>query len=156
MSYTVYLAGGMEHANNGNIWRKEATKLLSSHNINSWDPYIQECEYFSDKSVHDKIKSLDKEKDFNKVHHIMRKIILLDFQVVLNEVDALLVCYNLSVFSGAGTQAEMSIATYVGKPVHVWLDGLGIKDIPLWILGCTTSVSTSLLGTIDNVLRDQK
>ena len=157
MKPLVYLAGGMEYATDGKTWRDEASEKLSSHGIKSWDPYVQEDIIFSeDTPISLIIKSLNKEKDFKKLRTIMNRIVSLDLDTVLEEASCLLVKYDASVLRGAGTHAEMSVATWAALPVHVWLYELTLNDLPSWAIGCISTVSYSLDGAISNIIRGLK
>lgn len=154
MSKKVYLAGGMEFAADGKSWRDNAVETLAESDIDAWEPYEEEAKIFSDEEAPAKVLPLlDKVDDFERMHKIMRKIVCMDLTVVSTEVDAIMVKYDKSVLMGAGTHAEISIATLKGIPVHVWLEGLTLKDVPIWAIGCFDSVSYNFDDTINNVKR---
>jgi len=148
----VYLAGGMEFAKDGRSWRREAVSLLNKERIDTWEPYEEEAKMFNGKeSPIDTIKSLDKEIDYLRLHKIMRTIVKTDLTVVSQEVDAILVKYDHSVLTGAGTHAEISVATLNDLPVHAWLEGLTLQEIPTWAIGCFDTISYSLRDAIKKV-----
>jgi hypothetical protein len=140
----------MEYAKNGSSWRVEATKQLNKLGIGTWNPYVEEKKLF-DFDIQTFIKLHDKKKDYNKFNEVMRKIVTTDLGVIAKDVDMVLVKYDKSVLRGAGTHAEISMATYLNKPVHVWVEDLEIENIPLWSIGCFTTLSTSLEEAIEKV-----
>ncbi len=154
MSKTVYLAGGMEFTEDGKSWRDKTVAVLKEKGIASWDPYEEEAKIFeAHVQPSDLIKTLDKVDDFDSLTTMMKQVVCLDLGVVHNEVDALIVKYDLSVLKGAGTHAEMSMATYAGKPVHVWMrDPVELYDIPTWIMGCITTMSWDYDEVINNIM----
>lgn len=150
MSILVYLAGGMEHAQDGMSWRSTAEKELQKLDIKAWNPYKEEKKLF-DFDIPTFIKTHDKVKDYDAFNKVMHKIVTTDLGVISEEADAVLVKYDPSVVKGAGTHAEISLATYLGKPVHAWLDGMDKKDIPMWSIGCFTTISSSLEEAIKKI-----
>lgn len=150
----VYLAGGMEYAPDGKSWRDQAVEVLKQHNIRAWEPYKEEAKIFKGKEAPvNMIKKLDKHDDFESLHIIMRRIVRLDLEVVSTEIDAVLVKYDPSVLRGAGTHAEISVATFLGVPVHAWLDNLTLREVPTWAIGCFDTVSYTFSDAIQNITR---
>lgn len=154
MSGLVYLAGGMEHAENGHGWRTLATEYLAEKGMKTWNPYTEEKTFF-DFDIQDFLKSHDKEKDYKALNEVMRRIVISDFGIILKDVGTLMVRYDKSVLGGAGTHAEISFATYLNIPVHVWLDNMELREVPLWAIGCFTTVSKSFEETVMNVVEGQ-
>lgn len=153
MSYLVYLAGGMEKTQDGRSWRIEATSKLKRYNMQSWDPYKEESEIVDFSYVKNLINTKDREKNFEEFKEVMSKIVKYDLSVVRDQSDVLLVRFDESVLKGAGTKAEISVATLYNKPVHIWLDGLKMNRVPTWCLGCFDTISYSLDDTILNLVK---
>lgn len=154
--YKVYLAGGMEYATNGEGWRKRAEKELYYYGISVWNPYASEEETLKNMLLSPEyVKSLDKEEDYIIVSKAMSKIVKTDLDVIANGVDAVLVKYDRAVLRGAGTHAEISLAHYINKPVHVWLDGFTLRNVPYWALGCFSSLSYTLEDAVKEVLKER-
>ncbi len=150
MSILIYLAGGMEHAENGSSWRFLATDYIEGLGFKAWNPYLEEKKIFKT-DIQKFIKSHDKAKDYNKFNEVMRKIVTTDLGVIARDVDMVLVKYDPSVLKGAGTHAEISLATYLNIPVHAWVEDLDVTDIPLWSIGCFTTISSSLSKAINKI-----
>jgi len=146
----IYLAGGMEHAEDGISWRQQATKMLKPEGIYTWNPYKEEKKLF-DIDIQEFIKTHDRVKDYDKFNKVMNRIVTADLDVIFNNAEAVLVKYDKSVLRGAGTHAEISFATYMNTPVHAWLDSLDLAEVPLWAIGCFSTVAFSLEDALENV-----
>ena len=151
MGFLVYLAGGMEYAKDGRTWRTTASTKLKRKDIETWDPYIEEKKLSLTKEI-SFLKECDKEKHFERINKFIKGLVYLDLSTVEKKADVLLVKYDKSVIRGAGTHAEISLATYKNKPVHVWLSGLTLNEVPSWAIGCFTTVSSSLEDAITKVI----
>ncbi len=147
----VYLCGAMEFADDGETWRQEAACILGDYGLDVWDPYEREAIIYNNENIRF-IKSACKKYDFIEYREIMKQIVLADLYELENYSTSLLVKYNKDVNSGAGSQAEMSLATLRSIPVHVWLDGLELTDVPGWSIGCIETVSYSLEKAINKLL----
>ena len=155
MSKKVYLAGGMEFAEDGKSWRNQSVIELARAGIDTWEPYEEEAKMFDEhESPVNIIKLLDKEKDYLRLHQMMHTIVCMDLKVVSEEVDALMVKYDQSVLKGAGTHAEISVATMNTIPVHAWIDGLTLQEIPTWAIGCFSTISFTFEETINKIKRN--
>lgn len=147
----VYLCGGMEKSKDGRSWRIKATDLLSLHGFGVWNPYLEEENIKIPNGLD--MNNLDRERDFKLLNKYMRNIIVYDFNVLFNDITSVLVRLDQGVLDAAGSMSEMSFAAYLSKPVHVWLDGLNLEDLPLWLCGALNTYSYSLEGAIDNLLK---
>lgn len=150
-----YLAGGMEFSPDGPVWRKRASDVLRGKNIKIFNPYEEEPRLFESGPVYQLIYKLDKEKDFDKYREIMSQIIKYDLGRVANDVSGILVKVDQGVLRGAGTYAEISLAHYLGKPVHSWIHELTLRDVPAWALGCFSTVSYTLEDALDKIINGE-
>lgn len=149
MPKLVYLAGGMEYAEDGKSWRKEAAIKLAKRGFDSWDPYVEESKFFDSNEIQEFIKNGDKEKDFIKFRSLMNMLLKHDLKIVRDVADIVLVRFDKSVLSGGGTKSELSIASLYNKPAHVWLCGLSLREVPTWCIGSFSTVSYTLDETIE-------
>ena len=151
MDKLVYLAGGMEYVQDGKSWREEAETKLKAVGYSSWNPYKEETQVFNNKKIQEFVKNGDKLLQFTQFRDIMRKLIKLDLGTIKDDADVVLVKFDASTLKGAGTKAEISVATLFNKPVHVWLDGLSLREIPSWCLGSFNTVSSTLDEAIERL-----
>ncbi len=151
MKGLVYLAGGMEYASDGKSWREDAAKKLKDCDYASWDPYVKELEIFKSKKMQEFFKRGDKVVDFARYRDTMHRLIKFDLGTIKDDADIILVKFDTSTLKGAGTKAEISVATLFDKPVHVWLDGLSLREIPAWCLGSFNTVANTLDGAIERL-----
>lgn len=153
MSILIYLAGGMEHAEDGITWRANVTEELAKIDVKTWDPYLQEQLLFNNDNI-EFLKAHDKVLHTPLINARMRKIVQHDMSVVAKDADMLMVKLDNTVLKGAGTQAEMSLAAYLNKPVHVWITDISISSIPYWLIGCMTYWSYDFEDVINRVKKD--
>ena len=67
---------------------------------------------------------------------IIRKIIQVDLDAVVQGSDYLIVNWDKSVFKGGGTHGEITMAHWFKKPVYM-VNTLPIEDVSSWIFSCT-------------------
>ena len=156
MPRLVYLAGGMEYARDGRSWREEATDKLKAGGYGSWDPYVEELDIFKSIKIQEFFKYGNKVKEFTKYRDIMHRLIKHDLGTIKDDADMVLVRFDASTLKGAGTKAEISVATLFDKPVHVWLDELSLNEIPSWCLGSFNTVSYTLDDAIKRLKEYEK
>jgi len=131
-SMKAYLSGAMEFANDeGAGWRKEMTQWLSKnlgHTV--YNPVIESedlvKEYGAESYREWKINDIQKYSDF------IRVCVDRDIDIVRNKMDYLICLWDESVFKGAGTHAEVTIAYECGKPVYL-INKLPTIDLSGWI-----------------------
>lgn len=150
MHSCVYLCGAMEFADDGASWRDLASVLLGREGYSVWNPYDHESKVVVPSGLD--LANLDKERDFDLFRRYMKRIIRLDLDALMNEADVVLARVDEGLLSGAGSIAEMSISSYYGKKVHVWLDGVSLNDLPAWLCGTIDTYAYSLHGAIANLI----
>ena len=136
----AYLSGPIENAHNdGAGWRNNITKWLGdklSHRV--FDPVLET------KSIIQEIDSNDFRmmKISNPIEYkkIIRKIIKLDLNALVDKADYLIVNWDQAVFRGGGTHGEVTMAYWLNKPVYM-VNSLPMEDVSSWIFSCTDFVS---------------
>jgi nucleoside 2-deoxyribosyltransferase len=138
---TVYLAGAMEFAaDGGTSWRVDLTRWLAETlGHAALDPTHLEHDQLSEEERL-LLPSL-RQRDFDTLRAIARKIIRYDIDLVLNRCDYLIVHWNESTQRGCGTAGEITLAAWAGKPVHLVLD-YPREKASTWMVGCTSSIHT--------------
>ena len=72
----------------------------------------------------------------NEYKKIIRKIIKVDLNAVVNKSDYLIVKWDKSVFKGGGTHGEITMAHWLKKPIFL-VNSLPIDEISSWIFSCS-------------------
>jgi hypothetical protein len=145
----VYLSGGMEYAKNEGVdWREDLELWLRSHlNHSVFNPNVESQKYLRkvlpDKNFR-KLKSSDIEAYIKIVKHFVRQ----DSKEIALHSDYVICLWNSSAQKGAGTKGELTIAKYFGKPVY-FVSKISRKNIPGWVIGCTTKLFTSFVQLKD-------
>ena len=131
----AYLSGPIENAHNdGADWRNEITKWLEiklNHRV--FNPVIETKSII--KSDNNDFRVMKKTNP-NEYKKIIRKIIKVDLEAVVNNSDYLIVKWDKSVFRGGGTHGEITMAYWLKKPVFL-VNNLPIDDISSWIFSCS-------------------
>jgi hypothetical protein len=139
----VYLSGGMEYADNeGRDWRQDMHDWLQAKlNCEVFNPNVESDKFFAKNYPGIDVRSL-KESDIVKYASIVSLLVEIDCREIA-ERSELVVCYwDDSAQRGAGTKGELTIAKHFGKPVYM-VTSMPYKDIPGWVLGCTTLIFSS-------------
>ncbi len=74
-----------------------------------------------------------------KYKEIIREIIKVDLESVVNQADYLIVKWDKTVFKGGGTHGEITMAYWLGKPVYL-VNNLPINDVSSWIFSCSEEI----------------
>ena len=82
---------------------------------------------------------LMKRSDPEQYKKLIRQIIKIDLDAVVNSADYLIVKWDESVFKGGGTHGEVTIAYWLKKPVFL-VNELPIDDVSSWIYSCSEHV----------------
>jgi hypothetical protein len=139
----VYLSGGMEYAgDHGAGWRDDLENWIVNelgHDV--FNPVNESRklwpEYFS-RSDQKTAKKTEPE-----VYNVfVREIVRRDSEEVANRADYLICYWDAGAQQGAGTQGEVTIARFFGKPVYL-VSALPYEEIPGWIMGCATNMFSS-------------
>ena len=138
----AYLSGPIENAeNDGAGWRELITQWLKNeigHDV--FNPV---------EATRDIIKGLSNEQ-FRRMKKIepqnykrlIRQIIDIDIEAVVEQSDYLIVDWNKSVFKGGGTHGEITLAYYLKKPIYL-VNHVPLDDLSSWIFSCATEVFDS-------------
>ena len=132
----AYLSGPIENAeNDGASWRHDMTLWLKNNlNHKVFNPVIET------KSIIGNLNSSDframKKTDPIKYKNIIREIIKLDLEAVINDSDYLIVKWDKSVLKGGGTHGEVTMAYWIKKPVFI-VNSIPIDDMSSWIFSCS-------------------
>lgn len=136
----AYLSGGMEYADGEGVnWRKDMQEWLETtldHSV--FNPNI-ECEIFLKTKYPDFDFRTLKNIDIIKYVDIVSQLVDLDCNEVANYSDYVVCYWDEGAAKGAGTKGEITLASYFNKPVYL-VSLIPPKDIPGWVLGCTTKV----------------
>ena len=135
----AYLSGPIENAeNDGADWRKSLTPWIKntlSHKV--FNPVI---------ATRDITKGLTssefrdmKRSNPDKYKKLIREIINIDIEAVVNNSDYLIVNWNKSVFRGGGTHGEITLAYFLKKPIYL-VNNVPFDDLSSWIFSCSTEV----------------
>ena len=151
----AYLSGPIENAeNDGADWRKSLTpwiKSTLSHKV--FDPVI---------ATRDITKGLTssefrnmKRSNPDKYKKLIRKIINIDIEAVVNNSDYLIVNWNKFVFRGGGTHGEITLAYFLKKPIYL-VNNVPFDDLSSWIFSCSTEVFDSFKDLKTHLIKKYK
>ena len=131
----AYLSGPIENAHNdGADWRNDITRWLEKKlNHRVFNPVIETKKNIENYNSSD--FRIMKNTNPNEYKKIIRKIIQIDLDAVVNQSDYLIVKWDKSVFKGGGTHGEITMAYWLKKPIFL-VNSLPIDDISSWILSC--------------------
>jgi hypothetical protein len=136
-----YLSGGIEHTKDfGQGWRDKCVSNFNQMGIQSINVSELEQSFMKEYEVPFPI---DKEDSRYYKTLIQQHFIYPDLQLITDFADALVIYYDESVRKGAGTVAELQHAFSMGIPIYVVNGFDSIKDIPSWMIGCSTKIFNS-------------
>ena len=132
----AYLSGPIENAeNDGASWRQDITLWLKKNlNHKVFNPVIETKRIIGHRDASD-FRSM-KKTDPIKYKKIIREIIKLDLEAVINGSDYLIVKWDESVLKGGGTHGEITMAYWIKKPIFI-VNSLSIDDMSYWIFSCS-------------------
>lgn len=134
----AYLSGGMEHANNrGLAWRDDlASWLQATLGHSSFNP-VRESERrllrLTGRRTIYAMKRTNPEKYASIVRHLVRR----DLDEIARRADYLVCYWDRAAERGAGTQGEVTLAWFLGKPVYL-VTRKRLDNVPGWILASST------------------
>ena len=132
----AYLSGPIENAfNDGLNWRNDITEWLEKelqHKV--FNPVTETKSIIKNYSSGD--FRLMKNTNPNEYKNIVRKIIKVDLEALVNNSDYLIVKWDESVFKGGGTHGEVTMAYWLRKPVFL-VNSLSMDDLSSWIYSCS-------------------
>jgi|TARA_B100001105_G_scaffold160659_1_gene129259 hypothetical protein len=135
----AYLSGPIENAHNdGADWRNMMTEWLKTElNHKVFNPVIETKSIIKNHTVNDfRVMKKTNPYEYKK---IIRKIIRVDLEAVVQHADYLIVKWDKSVFRGGGTHGEVTMAYWLGKPVFL-INKLPIDDLSSWIFSCSEEI----------------
>mgnify|MGYP001310433990 FL=1 len=151
----AYLSGPIENAeNDGADWRKSLTpwiKSTLSHKV--FDPVIATRDITKGLTSSEFRKM--KRSNPDKYKKLIRKIINIDIEAVVNNSDYLIVNWNKSVFRGGGTHGEITLAYFLKKPIYL-VNNVPFDDLSSWIFSCSTEVFDSFKDLKTHLIKKYK
>jgi nucleoside 2-deoxyribosyltransferase len=136
-----YLAGAIEHApDQGRAWRAELTAFLRELGHATYDPVVDETQCLTDEERQGFRQW--KATDLPRYRVALQKIIAHDLGIVEHRCDAIVAFWDEFAQRGAGTQAEVSVAHRLGKPVLL-VTAMPVHEVSGWILGCASEIFAS-------------
>ena len=132
----AYLSGPIENAeNDGASWRQDMTLWLKNNlNHEVFNPVLETKNIIG--HLNPSIFRSMKKTDPIEYKNIIREIIKLDLEAVINDSDYLIVKWDKSVLKGGGTHGEVTMAYWIKKPVFI-VNSLPIDDMSSWIFSCS-------------------
>lgn len=128
-----YAAGG------GSDWRREIEDWLKEVlQHRAFNPNKESRKYLLKKSVPAGYQRWKKSNP-RRFMKVVRGIVAHDSREIAGKSDYLICYWDRGASRGAGTQGEVTMARYFGKPVYLVTQNR-ISSIPGWILGCTTEI----------------
>ena len=135
----AYLSGAMEFAKNeGANWREEMTFWLDKkldHSV--YNPVVESQSIMKEYGAENYREW--KNSDSKKYANFIRVCVDRDIKAVRNSVDYLICLWDESVFKGAGTHAEVTLAYDCKKPVYL-INKIGVSDLSGWIMACSSEI----------------
>lgn len=132
----AYLSGPIENAeNDGASWRQDMTLWLKDNlNHEVFNPVLETKNIIG--NLNPSIFRSMKKTDPIEYKNIIREIIKLDLEAVINDSDYLVVKWDKSVLKGGGTHGEVTMAYWIKKPIFI-VNSLSIDDMSSWIFSCS-------------------
>jgi hypothetical protein len=138
----AYLSGGMENAKNyGADWRSSLEMWLREtlrHDV--FNPSAESLAFLKRKYPTVDRSTMRKE-DIARFRQVIGDIIMMECREIIERCDYLICYWDESCYRGAGTQGEVTIAKYFGKPVYL-ITRLPISDVPGWVIACSSELFT--------------
>jgi len=132
----AYLSGPIENAkNDGASWRQDITLWLD-HNLKHkvFNPVLETKGIVGHQNAKE-FRAMKKTAP-NEYKKIVRKIIKLDLNALINNADYLIVKWDKSVLKGGGTHGEVTMAYWIKKPIFI-VNTLPLNDMSSWIFSCS-------------------
>ena len=132
----AYLSGPIENAeNDGASWRQDMTLWLKDNlNHEVFNPVLETKNIIG--HINPSIFRSMKKTDPIEYKNIIREIIKLDLEALINDSDYLIVKWDKSVLKGGGTHGEVTMAYWIKKPIFI-VNSLPIDDMSSWIFSCS-------------------
>ena len=148
----AYLSGPIENAeNDGASWRQDMTLWLKENlNHEVFNPVLETKNIIG--HLNPSIFRSMKKTDPIKYKKIIRKIIKLDLEAVINDSDYLIVKWDKSVLKGGGTHGEVTMAYWIKKPIFI-VNSLPIDDMSSWIFSCSNFIFNDFTGLKEKLMQ---
>ena len=132
----AYLSGPIENAeNDGASWRQDITLWLKDNlNHEVFNPVLETKNIIGHLNPSN-FRAM-KKTDPVEYKNIIREIIKLDLEALINDSDYLIVKWDKSVLKGGGTHGEVTMAYWIKKPIFI-VNSLPIDDMSSWIFSCS-------------------
>jgi nucleoside 2-deoxyribosyltransferase len=147
-----YLSGAIEYApDHGRAWRARITPLLQSLGHSVYDPALDEKKDLTA----DELAGFRgwKTTDLPRFQKTVRKIIQYDLDLIEHDCDCLIVYWDEFCGKGAGTQAEITFAHRLGKPVYL-VAARPVEEISGWVLGCSSHIFQNMEQLQEHLLQE--
>jgi hypothetical protein len=133
----------MEYAaGEGRDWRHALhTWLTDTIRCEVFNPNVESDIFFAREYPATDIRSL-KQTDVAQYAAIVSRLVEIDCKEIAERSDLVICYWDESAMQGAGTKGELTIAKYFDKPVYM-VTSMPPKEIPGWVLGCTSLVFAS-------------
>lgn len=117
----IYLAGSIEFNDDHISWREKIVKSLKGYDYDIIAPIEQVCIYNKGTELYEKF--------------VYENYIIPDITDVMT-CDHFFIKLDKGVLKGAGSYAELTLASYLKKNLIYMLDGIEKIDLPGWCNGC--------------------
>jgi hypothetical protein len=135
-----YLSGGMEFkSNHGKDWREWITEELSKLNHSVADPVKLEVVEENGEPVQILLNQMKKEGKVEELRHKTRHSIFYKDMLAIQQSNAFILLYDVSVQRGAGSLSETWEAFREGRPIYV-ISALPLADVPTWLIAESTQL----------------
>lgn len=124
------------------MWRRELTPFLRNelgHGV--YDPAEDEQKNLTEEET-EHFREW-KSSNLERFRSVLRKIIHFDLDVIENQADYLICCWDPSAAASGGTPAEITVAYRRGIPVYL-VTPQAVEKISGWMLGCAEQVFASV------------
>ncbi|MCI0706286.1 MAG: hypothetical protein L0Y80_02210 [Ignavibacteriae bacterium] len=140
----AYLSGGMEYAKGeGAEWRNEMQVWLEKNLGHSvFNPNETSNAYFAARRLTKANFRKLKSSNISKYTKIVAALVEIDSNEIAYKTDYVVCYWNRSAAAGAGTKGEITLAKFFGKPVYM-VTKMQKRNIPGWVLGCTSRIFSS-------------
>lgn len=130
---TVYLAGALENAVDGESWRNRLYPQLENLGVQVLDPTKQMFlgQEAETPEIREQLKIWRKNGQFSLIHDFMKEVIRRDLRAV--DISTFLICKLEPDIASFGTIHEVVVAATQRKPLLFILEDK--KKMPLWLIG---------------------
>ena len=134
-NHRVYLAGPIDHADDGVSWRQKLSPYLKKMGLTILDPTdkpVSQCRYNEIGAEKDQIMKLKKLKRWDELRNLAKEIVLVDLRMV--EVSDFMIAYIDKDIHLCGTYDEIFESLRRRKPTLIVHKG-GKAEMSMWLRG---------------------